>query len=101
MLRQDRAVQTDDEPEGISKLNKNRKHLTTIRLSPPIAMERIEEFLANNQWRLLDLFRTLDLKKSWNLVKEDFMRLVAKVTIYIFEKQTAHRFQNFPRKNFV
>ena len=47
-------------------------------------MERIEKFLADNHWRLVDLFRTLDLKKSWNVVKEDFMRLITKVIRFLF-----------------
>ena len=56
-----------------------------IRLPPPLAMERVEEFLAKNHWRLVDLFRTLDKDKSWKVVKEDFMRLIEKVKIYIYK----------------
>ncbi len=83
MTRQDQSVQTDKEPEIIQKLDKNRYRLPKIRLPAPLAMERVEEFLANNHWRLLDLFRTLDRNKSWNVVKGDFMRLIEQVKIYI------------------
>jgi hypothetical protein len=46
-------------------------------------MERVEEFLAENHWRLLDLFRQLDKNKSCRPVKEDFMRLAEKVNFFI------------------
>jgi hypothetical protein len=82
MTRQDRSVQTDKEPEKVPKTKKNRNRIPIIRLPPPLAMERVEEFLAENHWRLMDLFRALDRNKSWNVVKEDFMRLVEQVKIY-------------------
>ena len=79
MSRRDRSVQTDQEPERVLKKNGSRNRIPVIRLPPPLAMERVEEFLAENHWRLLDLFRTLDRSKSWGLVKEDFMRMIEKV----------------------
>lgn len=79
MSRRDRSVQTDEEPEKILRKKANRNRVPVIRLPPPLAMERVEEFLAENHWRLLDLFRTLDQNKSWGLVKEDFMRMIEKV----------------------
>lgn len=79
MSRRDRSVQTDQEPEKCSRKNASRNRVPVIRLPPPLAMERVEEFLAENHWRLLDLFRTLDRSKSWGLVKEDFKRMIEKV----------------------
>jgi hypothetical protein len=81
LTRMDRAVQTDKEPETVARWDKNRDRVPIIRLPPPLAMERVEEFLTENHWRLLDLFRTLDQNKSWRVVKEDFMRLAEKVKI--------------------
>lgn len=78
MTRQDRSVQTDVEPEKFVK-PKIRNRIPIIRLPPPLAMERVEQFLTNNHWRLVDLFRALDKTKSWAVVKEDFMRLIEKV----------------------
>jgi hypothetical protein len=80
MARRDRSVQTDAEPERISRVKKDRATVPKIRLPQPLAMERVEEFLAMNRWRLIDLFRTLDRVKSWNIAKEDFMRFISKVT---------------------
>ena len=81
MTRQDRAMQTDAEPEKLFKLTKKEREIVPkIRLPQPLAMERVEEFLASNRWRLIDLFRTLDRVKSWNLAKDDFMRFINKVT---------------------
>ena len=74
-------MQTDPEPEKSSTKIGSRNRIPVIRLPPPLAMERVEEFLAENHWRLLDLFRTLDQKKSWGLVKEDFMRMIEKVCL--------------------
>ncbi len=85
MTRKDQSVQTDKEPEKIPKINKNRNRIPVIRLPPPLAMERVEKFLVNNHWRLLDLFRALDKNKSWAVVKEDFMRLVEQVKIYLLK----------------
>ena len=82
ITRQDRSVQTDAEPEKIPKINRNRNRLPAIRLPLPLAMERVEQFLVDNHWRLVDLFRTLDRNKSWNVVKQDFMRLVEQVNIH-------------------
>lgn len=79
LTRQDRAMQTDEIIEPPSRTRKQYQRIPVIRLPPPLAMERVEEFLAENHWRLVDLFRRLDKNKSWNLVKEDFMRLVEKV----------------------
>jgi hypothetical protein len=87
MTRQDQSVQTDKEPEIIPRLDKNRNRIPKIRLPQPLAMQRVEEFLANNHWRLVDLFRALDRNKSWNVVKGDFMRLIEQVNIYIFKKE--------------
>jgi hypothetical protein len=83
MTRQDRSVQTDEEPKKNLKTNKDRHRVPIIRLPPPLAMERVEEFLAENHWRLLDLFRKLDKNKSWRVVKEDFMRLAEQVNFFI------------------
>ncbi len=87
MTRQDQSVQTDQEPEKVTRWDKNRHRLPKIRLPPPLAMERIEEFLVENHWRLLDLFRALDRSKSWSVVKEDFMHLAAKVKIFTSKNQ--------------
>jgi len=85
LTRKDQSVQTDKEPEKIPKINKTRNRIPVIRLPPPLAMERVEKFLVNNHWRLLDLFRALDKNKSWAVVKEDFMRLVEQVKIYLLK----------------
>lgn len=79
LSRRDQSMQTDPEPEKPSMKIGYGKRLPVIRLPPPLAMERVEEFLAENHWRLLDLFRTLDRNKSWGLVKEDFKRMIEKV----------------------
>ena len=79
LTHQDQATQTDREKETIPKLDRNR--IPIIRLPTPLAMESVEKFLANNHWRLVDLFRLLDRDKSWKIVKEDFTRLVDKVKI--------------------
>jgi hypothetical protein len=79
IARQDRYVQTDDEHDKPLSTRKSRGYVPKIRLPPPIAMEYVEEFLANNHWRLIDLFRTLDRDKSWNVVKNDLMRFIRQV----------------------
>ena len=96
MTRRDRSIQTDPEPETISP-SKLRTRIPAIRLPPPLAMERVEEFLTENHWRLLDLFRTLDQTKSWKVVKEDFMRLVEKVSSENFFEEKNKR--NISRNN--
>ena len=78
MIRRDRSMQTDEEPES-KKSRKGPLAIPKIRLPPPLAMERVEEFLSNNRWRLIDLFRTVDLDKSWGVAKDDFMRFIKKV----------------------
>lgn len=45
-----------------------------IRFPLPSALERIEEFLQENRWRLVDLFATLDKNKDWCVKKIDFAR---------------------------
>lgn len=37
-------------------------------------MERIEAFLNENRWRLVDLFADLDKNKDWRVKKDDFVR---------------------------
>ena len=37
-------------------------------------METIEIFLEKNKWRLIDLFKDLDKKKEWVIIKSDLMR---------------------------
>lgn len=37
-------------------------------------MQQIEEFLAENKWRLVDLFKDLDKNKDWKVMKNDFIR---------------------------
>lgn len=89
LTRQDRAMQTDDEPETFGKTKKARAAVPKLRLPQPLAMERVEAFLAINRWRLIDLFRTLDRVKSWNIAKEDFMRFISKVTVRTKAKRRA------------
>lgn len=37
-------------------------------------MEKIEKYLEENKWRLLDLFKDLDKNKDWKVYKADFVR---------------------------
>ena len=37
-------------------------------------MEKIEQFLEDNKWRLVDLFKGLDKDKDWKIYKSDFLR---------------------------
>jgi hypothetical protein len=37
-------------------------------------MEKIEKYLDENKWRLLDLFKDLDKNKDWKVYKADFVR---------------------------
>ena len=37
-------------------------------------MQRIEEILGENKWRLIDLFSNLDKNKDWKLQDSDFRR---------------------------
>lgn len=41
-------------------------------------MEKIEEFLEQNKWRLIDLFKELDKDKDWLILKSDLTRQVLK-----------------------
>lgn len=41
-------------------------------------MERIEKFLAENRWRLVDLFKDLDKNKDWRVKGNDLIREVRK-----------------------
>ena len=88
MTRKDQSSQTDKEPETIPKWDINRDKIPIIRLPPPLAMERVEEFLTENRLRLLDLFRRLDRNKSWRVVKEDFMRLAEEVKIFLHKNNS-------------
>ena len=45
-----------------------------IKYPLPSALEKIEEFLQENRWRLVDLFASLDKNKDWRVRKEDFVR---------------------------
>ncbi|CAF0950238.1 unnamed protein product [Rotaria sp. Silwood1] len=87
LTRQDRSVQTDQEPEKNLNTKQNRNRVPVIRLPTPLAMERVENFLIDNHWRLVDLFRTLDRDKSWTVVKEDFMHLAEKEQLNITDAQ--------------
>lgn len=40
----------------------------------PGAMERIEKFLVENRWRLVDLFKDLDKNKDWRVKSNDLIR---------------------------
>jgi ribosomal protein S10 len=93
LTRKDQSIQTDKEPETVTRWDKNRK-IPIIRLPPPLAMERVEEFLTENHLRLLDLYRRLDRNKSWGVVKEDFMRLAEEVKIFFYMKKKTKFFQN-------
>jgi hypothetical protein len=37
-------------------------------------MEKIEDFLEENKWRLIDLFKDLDKDKDWLILKSDLSR---------------------------
>lgn len=37
-------------------------------------MERIEKFLNENRWRLVDLFKNIDKSKDWHLNREELIR---------------------------
>ena len=37
-------------------------------------MEKIDLFLEENKWRLIDLFKELDKNKDWKVLKSDFVR---------------------------
>ncbi|CAF1000936.1 unnamed protein product [Rotaria sordida] len=97
LTRQDRSTQTDIEPEKIFNLKQNRNRIPTIRLPTPLAMERVENFLINNHWRLVDFFRTLDRNKSWTLVKQDFMRLAEKEQLDITDAEAEELISCFCR----
>lgn len=45
-----------------------------IQYPTPSAMERIEKFLAENRWRLVDLFKNLDKNKDWRVKRDDLIR---------------------------
>jgi len=98
LTRQDRSVQTEEIDEKSSKISKlqriQQQRIPIIHLPPPLAMEHIEKFLADNHWRLVDLFRQLDKNKSWNIVKDDFRRLAEKVrkTMRIIKKHVVKTF---------
>ena len=79
LTRVNQAVQTDDDQSNVAKTKKARRPTATSRPLPQ-AMEHVEKFLADSHWRLVDLFRTLDRNKSWNVVKDDFMRVIERVT---------------------
>lgn len=79
LTRKDQCSQTDTDLQSETPSNQRRTRIPVIRLPTPLAMQKVEEFLYNNHWRLLDLFRALDQEKNWALVKEDFMRLAKQV----------------------
>ena len=45
-----------------------------IQYPTPGAMEHIEKFLAENRWRLVDLFKDLDKNKDWRVKRDDLIR---------------------------
>ena len=50
-------------------------------------MEKIEDFLEKNKWRLIDLFKELDKDKDWLILKSDLSRQCLKgelIKIYLF-----------------
>lgn len=80
LLRQDRAMQTDrHEQTPVQSARRSNLPIPKIRLPVPSAMEKVEEFLATNQWRLIDLFKSMDKEKSWRIAKDDFLRFIQKV----------------------
>jgi hypothetical protein len=69
----DKETQTDPEKEN----RRNRPKSTNtpqVKYPTPMAMEQIELFLAENKWRLVDLFKELDKNKDWFVLKKDFIR---------------------------
>jgi hypothetical protein len=40
----------------------------------PTALDKIEEYLRENRWRLVDLFASLDKNKDWRVLASDFVR---------------------------
>ena len=70
----DKEIQTDPEKEN-HKTGRSKSSLTPrINYPTPLAMEQIELFLAENKWRLVDLFKDLDKNKDWIVYKKDFIR---------------------------
>ncbi|CAF0895723.1 unnamed protein product [Brachionus calyciflorus] len=72
MIQVDKEIQTDPIKEKTSRGKKSPKPV--IIHPTPLAMKNIEEFLAVNKWRLIDLFKDLDKNKEWHVKKEDFIR---------------------------
>ncbi|CAF1155872.1 unnamed protein product [Didymodactylos carnosus] len=83
--KRDKSIQTD---VMVPEHNRKYKHtvLPKIRLPPPMGMERIEEFLETNRWRLVDLFRKMDRDKDWNILKQDFMHMAEQQQLFISEE---------------
>ena len=81
MVTKDRAVQTDSLNRFTGTSRRTNGPIPRIRLPVPSAMNKVEEFLATNHWRLIDLFKSMDKEKSWRIAKEDFMRFIKKVQL--------------------
>lgn len=48
-------------------------------------MEKIEKFLNENRWRLVDLFKDLDKNKDWRVKRDDLIRECRKGRLEISE----------------
>ena len=52
-----------------------------IILPTPIAMQKIEDSLEKEKWRLVDLFQDLDKNKDWKVQESDFKREYSRLEI--------------------
>lgn len=67
----EKAIQTDP---VVEKRVINKTPPPKIEYPTPGAMERIEKFLQENKWRLVDLFKDLDKNKDWRVKSDDLKR---------------------------
>ena len=52
-----------------------------VRRPSPLAIKIIERFLHKKKLRLIDLFKTVDKRKSWMISKDDFRKAIIKVCV--------------------
>ena len=52
----------------------------TIKRPSPLAIHILEQFLAENKLRVLDLFSSTDKDKDWQVTREEFRQAVRRVS---------------------
>jgi hypothetical protein len=67
----DKEMQTDPirTNKNISINGKHKSITPKIKYPTPSALTKIEQFLDQNKWRLIDLFKDLDKNKDWKIYK--------------------------------